>query len=213
MLHVFLTFGKYSRFSTVSQPPLASDGTDAAPAGTASSSGRTLWHWRAALLAVLAWIGWRHLADPEYTSIFSGITLAFHELGHILFGVFGETLAIAGGSIAQIAVPIVAAVLLHGRNDRFGAAVAGTWLSFSLSMLATYVADARAQELPLVGFTQDPEHDWYHLLARAGLLEQDLILARGLRVAAFVVLVLSLVYGTRCLLVMARSTREEGART
>lgn len=195
----------------MSQRPPASHGTDAAPAGTTATTGRTIWHWRAALLAALAWIGWRHLADPEYASIFSGVTLAFHELGHILFGFFGETLAIAGGSIAQIAVPSVAGILLHRRGDRFGAAVAGAWLSFSLSSLATYVADARAQELPLVGFTEDPEHDWYHLLARAGLLEQDLVLARVSRVAAFVVLVLSLAYGVRCLLVMARSTREETA--
>ena len=39
------------------------------------SEGR-LWHWRLPILAALAWIGVRHLAEPEYWSIFMGLTLA-----------------------------------------------------------------------------------------------------------------------------------------
>jgi hypothetical protein len=164
------------------------------------------------LLAYLGWAGWRQLADPEYAGIFSGITLVFHELGHVLFGFLGETLAIAGGSITQVAIPVVAGALLHRQHDRFGVAVAGTWLSASLSSLASYVADARARELPLVGFTADPEHDWHHLLSRTGLLEQDVILARAVRVVAFGALVLSLAHGVRCILLLARSTRNGAPR-
>ncbi len=185
-------------------PPVpAHDSPARAPAGRLSG----FWHWRVPVLALLAWIGWRHLGDPEYASIFSGITLALHELGHLLFSFFGDTLAIAGGSIAQVAFPIIAAALLYRQRDRFGAAVCGCWLSFSLASLATYVADARAQALPLVGFTEDPEHDWYHLLSRAGLLEQDLAIARAVRLLALLVLVASLAYGARECLLLARSTR------
>lgn len=125
----------------------------------------------------------------------------------------GETVAIAGGSIAQLAIPLVAGALLFRQSDRFGAAVTGAWLSYSLSTLATYVADARAQELPLVGFTEDPEHDWYHLLARAGLLDQDVEFARMIRALASLVLALSLAWGTWLCLAMARSARQRRQET
>ena len=47
------------------------------------------WAPRALLLAYLTYAGCRHLTDSEYGSIFSGITLAIHELGHVLFGFLG----------------------------------------------------------------------------------------------------------------------------
>ena len=45
--------------------------------------GRSPWI-RAALLGYLLYAGVRHLLDPLYRSWFAGITLAFHELGHLL---------------------------------------------------------------------------------------------------------------------------------
>jgi hypothetical protein len=44
--------------------------------------------------------------------------------------------------------------------------------------IARYVADARAQELPLVG---GGEHDWAFLLATWGALARDQALARDVR--------------------------------
>ena len=43
------------------------------------------WIWRAPLLVFFAYIAVRHLADPLYTSIFGGINLGIHELGHVVF--------------------------------------------------------------------------------------------------------------------------------
>jgi hypothetical protein len=41
--------------------------------------------------------------------------------------------------------------------------------------IATYMADARAQELPLltVGDSEDVIHDWFYLFSHAGLLQHD----------------------------------------
>ena len=47
------------------------------------------------------------------------------------------------------------------QRDYYAIAVAGTWEGMSLSNLADYIADARAEELPLVSpFSGDPQHDW-----------------------------------------------------
>jgi hypothetical protein len=165
------------------------------------------WPPRALLLAFLAYTGVRHLADPEYASIFSGLTLAIHELGHVVFQVFGEWMMVAGGSLAQLAAPVAAAAVLKRQRDYFGVAVCGAWLSYSLCGLATYVADARAQELPLVGLSDDPEHDWHYLLGRAGMLSWDTRLAGLTRLAAFVTLAASLWLGVWLCVRMARAAR------
>jgi hypothetical protein len=164
-----------------------------------------MWAPRALLLAYLAYAGTRHLADPEYSSIFSGITLAVHELGHVLFGFLGEWLSVAGGSITQLAAPLAVALILLRQRDYFGVAVGGAWLSMSLSNLAVYVADARAEELPLVSLGGgDVVHDWNYLLGSVHLLPHDAQIAGMVRFAAFVLLVGSTWLGAWLCLVMAR---------
>jgi len=172
------------------------------------------WAWRALVLLYVGYAGFRHLADPDYRSIFSGITFGVHELGHLVFALFGSFLSVAGGTIAQLALPIAAAALLWSHRDFFGVAVTGGWLSMSLAEMAVYVADAREQSLILLGFGPDPEHDWYYLLSTMGLLERDRALADLARLIALVVLTASLVIGTWLCVVMAQSRRTgEGARS
>jgi hypothetical protein len=71
---------------------------------------RESWIPRAVLLAYLTYGFVRHLADPLYKTWFGSITLAFHEIGHIVFMPLGHTLMTAGGSIMQLAVPLAAAI-------------------------------------------------------------------------------------------------------
>lgn len=137
--------------------------------------------------------------------IFAGLTLGVHELGHLIFSPFGEWLATAGGSLTQIAAPVALAYGFLRQRDYFAIAVAGAWEGMSLSNLATYIADARTQELPLVSpFSGDPQHDWSYLLASAGLLRQDHLIAGLVRLVAFVTLVASLSFGARLCVTMAR---------
>jgi len=168
------------------------------------ATGRS-WMPRALLLAYLAYAGYRHLTDPDYASIFSGITLAVHELGHLLLGFFGEWITVAGGSITQVAAPLAVALILYRQRDYFGVAVGSAWLSMSLSNLAVYVADARAEELPLVSLGGgDVVHDWNYLLGSVHLLPHDAQIAGLVRVAAFVLLAASLWLGAWLCVVMAR---------
>ena len=151
---------------------------------------------RAVLLAWVAYTGFRHLADAEYFSLLSGVTFGAHEFGHLAFAPFGETLAVAGGSLMQLLVPIGAGVLLASRRDRAGVAFAGCWLAISLVDLARYIADARALELPLVSMSPDGgDHDWNWLLDRYGLLSYDLRIAAALRRGAAALLLVSLAVG------------------
>jgi hypothetical protein len=140
---------------------------------------------RGLLLVYLAYALVRHLVDPLYRSWFGGITLAFHEMGHILFIPFGRTMTIAGGSIMQLLVPAAAAVyLLLRQRDWYGFAVGLSWLSFSGFELATYVGDASRESLPLVSFGGGYHHDWSMLLTQWHLLNHCDGIALGVRVVA-----------------------------
>jgi hypothetical protein len=169
------------------------------------------WHWRASLLLFLAWDGARHLRDPEAGGLFAGITFGVHELGHLLFAVFGEFMAVAGGSLNQLLIPLGAGFLLYYHRDYFGIAVAGAWLSSSLMDLAQYIGDARAQELDLVGFGEDPQHDWAWLLSQFHALGSDLRIAAGVRGAGLLLLLLSLGFGVWVCLQMALRPSDAGA--
>jgi hypothetical protein len=166
--------------------------------------------WRAPLLLWLGYTGFRHLADPDYFSLFSGITFGAHEFGHLAFAAFGEVLAVAGGSLMQLLVPVGAGLLLGHRRDWFGVVFAACWLSVGLSDLGRYVGDARAQELPLVSMNPDGgEHDWYFLLDRFGLLRYDTSIAETLRRMSAILLLVSLTLGSWLCLRMAAACEPE----
>ncbi len=128
------------------------------------------------------------------TFLFSGVTLGVHELGYVIFRFAGHFIMSAGGSFTQVAAPLILAWMFYSQPDFFAITVSGSWLSFSLFNLATYVGDARAMDLPLVGLSDDPEHDWHYLLGATHLLPFDTTFAFLLRVLAFVLGLVSLAF-------------------
>ena len=168
-----------------------------------------LWIWRAPILLYLVYAGFRLTLEPRQGTIFSGITFGIHELGHVVFQFLGEFIGVAGGSLAQLLAPAAAGLVLLRQRDYFGVAVAGAWLSFSLSELSIYIADARAQQLDLLGLTSDPLHDWHYLLSKMGLLKFDGSLAFATRGLGFAILVGSAALGVWLLVTMARGRRDD----
>lgn len=130
---------------------------------------------RLAFLAVLALYGLALLRAPGAGSFLDNIDLAIHETGHLLFGPFGELMGFLGGTIFQVLLPAAFVGHFLRRDDRYAAAVCLWWVAQNCWNISVYVADARAQELPLVG---GGEHDWAYLLDAAGWLTHDLAIAR-----------------------------------
>ena len=106
-----------------------------------------------------------------------------HEGGHLFFMWFGsDLLTVAGGTLFQILIPLAVGIMFFRNGDPLGVAVAVFWLGLNLAEVAPYVADARTQYLPLLSpFPGAPVHDWNYLLGRAGLLEQDRLVAKAFR--------------------------------
>ncbi|OQX56238.1 MAG: hypothetical protein B5M53_02420 [Candidatus Cloacimonas sp. 4484_209] len=163
------------------------------------------WYLRAVLLIFLIYVGCRHLFNPFYTSIFGGLNLAIHELGHLVFRFAGEFIMVAGGTILQLAVPLVSAVMFVFQQDYFAVTVCGVWLSTNLYSVAAYVGDARAQVLYLVTVGGgEPIHDWHYLLSHLHILSWDTSIATFIRLMAFISMWGSIVVGVWMLWIMAR---------
>jgi hypothetical protein len=171
------------------------------------SDARSPWG-RLPLYLYLVYAGVRHLLDPMYRSWFGGLTLILHELGHLLFSMFGQTLMLLGGSLTQLAAPAIAALyLLFFQRDWFGLVVGASWLSFSTFELATYVADANKNQLALVGFGDKVLHDWDTLLTQWHLLNHCGTFATLLRIGATLLLAAAVALGGWLLLRMLRAGR------
>ncbi len=137
---------------------------------------------RIAVLALGAYVAW--LSFGYRYHFLDGVNLLIHEAGHVVFGSVGQTVAVAGGTILQLAFPLAFVLYFWRQGQRFAAAVCGVWASESLMYTARYLGDARAQELPLVG---GHIHDWHYLLGQAGLLERAEVLGMSLHLVASLV--------------------------
>jgi hypothetical protein len=117
------------------------------------------------------------------------VNLPIHEGGHLIFGIFGwEELMVWGGTIMQLLVPFLLAAGFAYRREISGTAFCAFMFFENFLNVATYMADAREQDLPLVtvGPADYIEHDWAHILGHLGLLRYDTLFASWLRAAAYV---------------------------
>jgi len=154
------------------------------------------WWIRLPLLLFFAYVFIRHLQDPMYKSIIGWLNLGVHELGHVIFMPFGKFLYFLGGSLTQCLVPVLGMINFYKQRDFFAIAICFGWLSTNFFEVATYVADAKAQSLPLVGFGLEPPiHDWHYLLGRMNLINQCQQIAGILRLFAVVFMFICFILG------------------
>jgi len=122
---------------------------------------------------------------PAYMDI---VFIPIHEGGHLLFRFFGEFLAVAGGTLLQLGVPFLLAFYFMFHRQVQGAAFCIFFFFEQFLPIATYMADARAQVLPLltVGDADYVIHDWEYLFSKFGVLDHDIQIAHAVRIIGWV---------------------------
>lgn len=163
--------------------------------------------------ALVAWVVfysayflWIFLRYP-FMPILVAANVFLHEAGHPIFGVFGRTAMFWGGTIFQLAFPVVALGHFLRRREMQGAAFSLFWLGANLVHVGCYMADARAGELPLIG---GGEHDWEFIFGQLGLLEQDVRLGTATRVLGWLTMLAAPAWMARYL-VVNRASGASGA--
>jgi hypothetical protein len=101
--------------------------------------------------------------------------LVVHEGGHLLFGWFGPTLGLWGGTILQWLVPLLLTGYFFSQRQTTSFAFCSFFFFENWLYTATYMADARAMLLPLVtaGDSDYIEHDWHTIFSSMGVLQYD----------------------------------------
>ena len=112
-----------------------------------------------------------------------GANLVVHEGGHNLFGWFGPTLGLWGGTLLQWMVPFLLAAYFFTERQTTGFVFCLFFFFENWLYTATYMADARAQELPLVttGNPDFVEHDFHTIFSSLGVLQYDTRIAAVVR--------------------------------
>lgn len=163
---------------------------------------------RLALTLLLVPVSWHAFHDQYgYVPLLSGIDLAIHEFGHMLFMPFGieflgSTMMILGGSLIQVVVPLIFMLYFlgipKGVRDVHAAMICLWWSSINVLSVAIYCADSRAGVLMLVNGQTGQEsdgHDWNNLLTTWHLLSKDTVIADRMRRVAVMVCVISIIAG------------------
>ena len=117
------------------------------------------------------------------------INLPFHESGHIMFRLFGETVQFLGGTISQMMWPMILMVYFVRRKEWLSSSFCLFWFGENLLNISKYVADARMMALPLVG---GGIHDWNFLLGKWGILHYDQAIAKTLFIIGAVIMTVSI---------------------
>ncbi len=109
--------------------------------------------------------------------------LVVHEAGHLLFGWFGPTLGLWGGTTLQWLVPLLLAACFFTLRQTTAFAFCLFFFFENWLYTATYMADARAMALPLVtaGNSDYVEHDWNTIFSGLAVLQYDTRIAAIVR--------------------------------
>lgn len=147
---------------------------------------------RFCLTIVLAVYGLSIARHPDAGSLLDNIDLPIHETGHLVFAPFGDFMQFAGGTLFQLIMPAIFVGYFLRQKDRHSASVALWWVGQNFWNVSVYAADARAQELPLVG---GGEHDWAYLLGELHWLQYDQRVAKIIWTIGVLVFIASIVIG------------------
>ncbi len=129
----------------------------------------------------------------RYIFFIDSANLWFHEGGHFIFGLFSDTMGLYGGTLGQLIIPVICGIAFWRQKSLASVSVALLWFFENFFNIARYMADARAQVLPLFPPGPGVVHDWNAILSRWGALQYDTTIATILIAMGWLGLFLTLV--------------------
>jgi hypothetical protein len=132
--------------------------------------------------------------DPLQWHLIDGVNLVIHEAGHLIFGLLGEFMMIAGGSLFQVIMPSLFVGYFWYHRQYYSAAMVLFWVGQSILNVSVYAGDSLALQLPLLG-GQDSVHDWNYMLSSLNLLPATAKIAGAIRLVGTIIIALA-AYGS-----------------
>jgi hypothetical protein len=144
-------------------------------------------------ISVLALLTYSVLFAPHALFLLDAVNLVFHEAGHAILFWAPRMLMVLGGSVLQLAIPFICALVFIRQGAFNSSMLAWWWVGHNLLSVSTYVSDARIQALPLLG-GDAASHDWAYLLDAWGLLSYDTRIGAVLYYLGFAIMLFVIVH-------------------
>lgn len=134
--------------------------------------------------------------DPFTWRLLDGVDFLIHEAGHPIFGIFGEFIGVAGGSLLQVLAPLVFFGYFVYQKHYYSASFVLFWAGQSLLNVFVYANDAVAMQLVLNSGLTGSEggfHDWNYLLEATGVLKYTSQVAGFIRILGTLAIVAAII--------------------
>jgi len=118
------------------------------------------------------------MSEPGFVFGLDHANLLFHEAGHPAVGLFSQRLETYGGTLGQLTFPVVLAISFWRKREAVSFAASVIWFFENWLNISRYMADARAQVLPLLG---GGDHDWAQIFGRWRVMNHDTQIAAFVR--------------------------------
>lgn len=129
------------------------------------------------------------------------IEFGVHELSHLAVFFMPAIFVAAAGSVGEISFVILMAYATFKAKSYFAACFVGLWLMLAFRSVGTYMADARAQQLPLIGPGETVKHDWNYVFTQLGWLNADTAIGGTVQIIGVIIGVLSLLYAAYLIII------------
>lgn len=123
------------------------------------------------------------------------INFCVHEVSHILFIFLPPILTALAGSFGEVSFTILLLVAAIRAKSYFVAVFAGLWVMLGFISAGVYMADAKAQALPLIGPGDTVIHDWNFIFTKLGWLDASVFIGSTVRGVGVAIGAMSLFFG------------------
>lgn len=124
------------------------------------------------LISICVYFAYILITDNHHWSPIDYANLGLHEAGHLVFMPFGRFIYMLGGSLTQIAIPILFCIYFFKEKDYFASSTMIFWVGNNMLNVGVYMSDAIHMQLPLFG-GEGTVHDWNYLFTQMSVLDKS----------------------------------------
>lgn len=110
------------------------------------------------------------------------IEFGVHEASHMIMAFLPPIITAAAGSIGEVGFTALIAYAGFRAKSYFAGIFGLLWVMLAMNSAGRYMADARAQQLQLIGMSDHPIHDWNFVFGQLGWLQADTLIGSAVRI-------------------------------
>lgn len=123
------------------------------------------------------------------------IQFGIHEAAHIVLMFMPPVFTAAAGSLSEIAFTGLITYAAVRAKAYFAMVFCMVWMMLAMTSAGNYMADSRAQQMPLIGPGENPQHDWHFVFSQLGWLDYDTIIGTTVKIGGDVIGLIGLLIG------------------